>query len=59
MVELEIKNSVSIVRIHDDYCQSATERHLTNLNQIVSDAYKRRQMEQIQCVAQPRQATAS
>lgn len=46
MVKLEIKNTASVVRIHDDFCKPANDRQLTNLNQIVSDAYKRRQLEE-------------
>lgn len=46
MVKLEINNAASVVRIHDDYCQSTTDCQLNKLNQIVADAYKRRQLEE-------------
>jgi len=52
MIQLEVYNSVSIVRIHDDYCQQATEQQFTSIDQIVSDSYQRRQQELFQEAAQ-------
>lgn len=52
MIQLEVNNSVSIVRIHDDYCQQATEQQFTSIDQIVSDSYQRRQQELFQEAAQ-------
>lgn len=44
MIAAEFKNTVSIVRIHDEYCSSETGLCITRLGQIVSKSYKRRQL---------------
>lgn len=42
MIALELTYPKSIVRIHDECCQTASERQMTAINGIVSESYKRR-----------------
>lgn len=44
LIAAEFKNAVSVIRIHDEYCASETDRCMTHLGQIVSESYKRRQL---------------
>lgn len=44
MIAAEFKNTVSTVRIHDEYCESSVDRYISHLGQIVSNSYKRRQL---------------
>ncbi len=39
---IEYKNSISTVRIHDEYCEDQPQIRMQRLNQIVSESYKRR-----------------
>ena len=45
MIVAEYHSDVSIVRIHDEYCLMNTEQCLKNVSSIVSDFYKRRQLD--------------
>ena len=42
MIAAEMKNEVSTVRIHDEYYVSEPRGYIAQLNQIVSNSYKRR-----------------
>lgn len=42
MIALELKNSTATVRIHDEYCQTPTERSLEIISDLISESYKRR-----------------
>lgn len=42
MIAAEMKNEVSTVRIHDEYYVSEPHGYIAQLNQIVSNSYKRR-----------------
>ena len=42
MIIAEVKNELATVRIHDEYYRKETEQTMTEINQIVSQAYKRR-----------------
>ena len=44
MVTAEFKNTVSIVRIHDEFFESSADNCLSQLSRIISSSYKRRQM---------------
>lgn len=44
MVVTEFKNTVSTVRIHDEYCELSADRCISRLSQIISESYKRRQL---------------
>lgn len=45
MVVAEYKNEVVTIRIHDEYCTKATDECIARLGYIVSESYKRRQLE--------------
>lgn len=47
MIAAEIKNSVSTVRIHDEYYAKEPHGYMAQLNQIVSNSYKRRTTAQL------------
>ena len=42
MIASETEGKRSLVRIHDEYCESEPEAWLPRLNKIVTDAYRRR-----------------
>ena len=42
MIAAEMKNSVSTVRIHDEYYVKEPRGYMEQLNQIVANSYKRR-----------------
>ena len=42
MIAAEMKNSVSTVRIHDEYYAKEPRGYMEQLNQIVANSYKRR-----------------
>lgn len=42
MIAAEMKNDVSTVRIHDEYYAKEPHGYMAQLNQIVSNSYKRR-----------------
>lgn len=42
MIAAEVKNEVSTVRFHDEYCVNEPKGYMTQLNQIVTNSYKRR-----------------
>lgn len=42
MIVTEIKSNLATVRIHDEYCGHPTQGRISHMNQIVSNAYKRR-----------------
>ena len=45
MVVAEYHSDASVVRIHDEYCLKNTEQCLKNVSTIVSDFYKRKQLD--------------
>lgn len=45
MVATELKTAVSTIRIHDEYCEATTEGCISRLSHIVSESYKRRQIQ--------------
>ena len=45
MIASETEGKRSLVRIHDEYCESEPEAWLPRLNKIVTDAYRRRTAE--------------
>lgn len=45
MIVAEYHSDISVVRIHDEYCIKNTEQCLKNVSTIVSDFYKRRQLD--------------
>lgn len=44
MVTAEFKNTVSIVRIHDEFFEDSADQCLSQLSRIISSSYKRRKM---------------
>lgn len=44
MVAIEFKTAMSIVRIHDEYCETTADRCISHLGRIISASYKRRQL---------------
>ena len=46
MIAAEMKNSVSTVRIHDEYYVNKPNRYMAQLGQIVTDSYRRRTSQQ-------------
>ena len=42
MIAAEMKNEVTTVRFHDEYYVSEPDGYMTQLNQIVTNSYKRR-----------------
>ncbi len=44
MIAAEMKNTGSIVRIHDEFCKDVSQECILELNRIVSNAYKRRML---------------
>ena len=42
MIVSEVRNDGMTVRFHDEYYQKDPQRVLTEINQIISQAYKRR-----------------
>lgn len=53
MIAAEMKNDVSTVRFHDEYCASKPGRYMAQLNQIVTDSYRRRTSQQASAVCLP------
>ncbi len=52
MIAAEMKNDVSTVRIHDEYYVKEPHGYMKQMNQIVTNSYKRRaalQMASIHC----------
>lgn len=45
MIVAEYRSDVSTVRIHDEHCEKKADRLMPCLNYVVSQSYKRRQME--------------
>ena len=44
MVAAEFRNSISTIRIHDEYCDMSADHHISHLSRIISASYKRRQL---------------
>ncbi len=44
MVTAEFSNLISTVRIHDEYCETSADHHISHLSRIISASYKRRQL---------------
>ena len=42
MVVHELKNDVSTVRIHDEFCEADSTRLIGSVSRVVSNSYKRR-----------------
>ncbi len=42
MIVSEVRNDGMTVRFHDEYCQKEPRRAIEEINQIISQAYKRR-----------------
>ena len=51
MVVAEYKNGIATVRIHDEHCEKAVDKYISRLNYVVSESYKRRQLEKSPNVA--------
>lgn len=47
MIAAEMKNDVATVRIHDEYYVREPQGYIAQLNQIVTNSYKRRAMAQL------------
>lgn len=47
MIAAEIKNNVVTVRIHDEYYVREPQGYIAQLNQIVTNSYKRRATAQL------------
>lgn len=45
MIVAEYHSDISVVRIHDEYCLENTEQCLKNISSIVSEFYKRKQLD--------------
>ena len=45
MLVAELKKDGATIRIHDDYCETISEKSVLRLNQIVTDFYQRRKKE--------------
>ncbi len=45
MIATEFKTPTATIRIHDEYFETATDDCISRLSQIVSESYKRRQMQ--------------
>jgi len=46
MVVHELKNDVSTVRIHDEFCEENSTRLIGSVSRVVSESYKRRYLSQ-------------
>lgn len=46
MIATEIKNDNATVRIHDTFCNNVSQESISRVNQIVSNSYKRRTLEE-------------
>lgn len=44
MIAAELNSTVSTIRIHDEFCDSSIDSHISRLSRIVSESYKRRQL---------------
>ena len=42
MATFEMNNKTATVRIHDEFCNKATDFSVQNINRIVTDHYKRK-----------------
>lgn len=45
MIATEFKTSTATIRIHDEYFETAPDNCICRLSRIVSESYKRRQMQ--------------
>lgn len=45
MITAEINTPTATIRIHDEYFESSTDRCISHLSHIISESYKRRQMQ--------------
>lgn len=45
MIKTEFNTGLSTIRIHDEFCKSPALDHMTRLNQIIANSYKRRTLE--------------
>lgn len=43
MIAAEYNNSVSTIRIHDEFCEPTIDHHISRISYLVSESYKRRQ----------------
>lgn len=48
MVVQELKNDVSTIRIHDEFCESDFTRLIGSVSRVISDSYKRRYLSKSQ-----------
>lgn len=49
MIAAEYTTGTAIVRVHDDFCGVQIEQHLAQINNVVSQSYRRRTIEQKKC----------
>lgn len=45
MIAAEFKTPTATIRIHDEYFETAADNRICRLGRIVSEAYKRRQLQ--------------
>ena len=45
MIVAEYHSNTSTIRVHDDYCEKETHQLMLHLNCIVSESYKRKQLD--------------
>ena len=45
MIAAEYTNSVSTVRIHDEFCEAAVDSQISKISRLISKSYMRRQLE--------------
>ena len=50
MIISEINRNNSTIRIHDDFCETKVENRISQINYLVTESYKRRQMSKQQVV---------
>ena len=53
MIAAEMKNDVSTVRFHDEYYVNKPGRYMAQLNQIVTDSYRRRTSQKACAISPP------
>lgn len=49
MIAAEYTTDTAIIRVHDDFCGMQIEQHLAQINNVVSQSYRRRTIEQKEC----------
>ncbi|WP_281692615.1 hypothetical protein [Agathobaculum desmolans] len=49
MIAAEYTTGTAVVRVHDDFCGIQIEQRLARINDVVSQSYRRRTVEQKEC----------